>query len=207
MNLLDRSQFFIRERVGVLKLTNTYDILDPATNQVIGVAKEEPPTWSKFLRLLLSAQMLPTAIYVYDLEGTNPVVSITRGFTFLRAKVQVRSGGRDLGYFQTKWFSLRGGFNLLDPQNHQVAELKGNWVGWEFRFLSNSGREIGTVTKKWAGLAKEMFTSADNYLIAISDRSAAGPATSALLLAAGLAVDIIFKEKGGGAGLSALGGD
>jgi uncharacterized protein YxjI len=75
--------------------------------------------------------------------------------------------------------------------------VKGDWKGWNFKFLTSAGREIGTVTKKWAGLGKELFTSADNYVISISDPSMAGPAASALLLAAGIAIDIVFKESKG----------
>ena len=45
----------------------------------------------------------------------------------------------------------------------------------------------------WAGVGKEMFTSADNYMIALNDEPS--PAEAILLLAAGLAVDIIYKEK------------
>ena len=80
--------------------------------------------------------------------------------------------------------------------DQQVAEVKGNWKGWDFRFLSKSGREIGTVTKKWAGLGKELFTSADNYVISLTDLGGAGQGASALLLAAGLSIDIVFKEQG-----------
>ena len=123
--------------------------------------------------------MLPTAINVDETEGAAPVVSITRGFTIRRAKMQVSSNGRNLAYFRTKWFSLRGGFNGLAPEDHPLAQLKGSWISWKFRFVSNSGREIGTVTKKWGVLGKEFFTSADNYLISISDQSDVGPATSA----------------------------
>ena len=54
--------------------------------------------------------------------------------------------------------------------------------------------EIGSVTKKWAGLGKELFTSADNYVISLSDLSGVNPEASALLLAAGLSIDIVFKE-------------
>jgi hypothetical protein len=50
-------------------------------------------------------------------------------------------------------------------------------------------------TKKWAGLGKELFTSADNYIISLSDITNAGPNASALLLAAGIAIDVrVFKE-------------
>ena len=51
--LLQRTSFSIKERVAALKLTDTYDILDPATSQPIGIAKEEPPTWAKWLRLVV----------------------------------------------------------------------------------------------------------------------------------------------------------
>jgi len=194
-SLLERSTYFIKEHVGLLKLTDTYDILDPASGQQIGVAKEEPPVWAKWLRLAINKQLMPTAINIYEIEGQPPVASVHRGFTFLRSKVDVIAGGRKLGYFKSKLLSLGGGFLVFDHTDQQVAEVKGDWKGWNFRFLNKGGREIGTVTKKWAGLGKELFTSADNYIISITDPSAAGPDTSALLLAAGLAIDVVYKEK------------
>jgi uncharacterized protein YxjI len=194
--LLERTTFFVKERVAMLKLTDTYDILDPATGQSIGLAKEEPPTWAKWLRLVVNKQMLPTVVNIYECEGQPPVLSIQRGFTFLRSKVRVIAGhGESLGYFKSKLLSLGGGFNVFDNADQQVAEVKGNWKGWDFRFLSKSGREIGTVTKKWAGLGKELFTSADNYVISLTDLAGAGPAASALLLAAGLSIDIVLNEN------------
>jgi hypothetical protein len=51
------------------------------------------------------------------------------------------------------------------------------------------------VTKKWAGLGKELFTTADNYVISLTDLGGAGQGASALLLAAGLAIDVVFKEQ------------
>ena len=86
------------------------------------------------------------------------------------------------------------GSHMFDNQNQQVAEVKGNWKGWDFKFISKQGREIGSVTKKWAGLGKELFTSADNYIISLKDLSGASPAAGALLLAAGLAIDVVYKE-------------
>jgi uncharacterized protein YxjI len=194
--LLGRTTFFIKERVAMLKLTDTYDILDPASGQTIGIAKEEPPGWAKWLRLVVKKHMMPTAINIYETEGQPPVVSIRRGFTFLRSKLRVvGADGRALGYFKSKLISIGGGFLVFDHADHQVAEVKGDWKGWNFRFLNKGGREIGTVTKKWAGLGKELFTSADNYIIALTDLSGASPDASALLLAAGLSIDIVYKEN------------
>jgi len=193
--LLGRTTYFVKERVAVLKLTDTYDILDPMSQQVIGIAKEEPPTWAKFLRLVVEKRKLPTAVNFYEHEGHPPVLSIKRGFTFLRQKIRVVAGdGTSLGYFRSKLISIGGGFHVFDDRDQAVAEVKGNWKGWDFKFITKSGREIGTVTKKWAGLGKELFTSADNYIISLSDITNAGPNASALLLAAGIAIDVVFKE-------------
>src|SRR5262249_6054254 len=68
-SLLERNTYFIKEHVGLLKLTDTYDILDPASGQQIGVAKEEPPIWAKWLRLAINKQLMPTAINIYEIEG------------------------------------------------------------------------------------------------------------------------------------------
>ncbi len=193
-SLLERASFFVKERVGLLKLTDTYDILDPATGRNIGIAREEPPIWAKWLRLVIQKHMMPTTVNIYEQEGQPPILSIHRGFTFIRSKIRVVAAGKPLGYFQSKLISIGGGFNVFDNQNQQVAEVKGNWKGWDFKFISKQGREIGSVTKKWAGLGKELFTSADNYIISLKDLSGASPVASALLLAAGLAIDVVYKE-------------
>lgn len=58
--MFDRSSYFIREHVGMLKLTDTYDILDPDSQEQIGIAKEEPGGMIVALRFLVNKQMLPT---------------------------------------------------------------------------------------------------------------------------------------------------
>ena len=40
-----------------------------------------------------------------------------------------------------------------------MAEVKGDWKGWNFQLLDNEGRELGVVTKKWGGIGKELFTA------------------------------------------------
>jgi uncharacterized protein YxjI len=193
--LLDRRQFFIKEHVAFVKLTDTYDIMDPETGQQIGVAREEPPGWAKYARLMVNKQLLPTVVNIYEHEGSAPLVTLRKNVGFLRKKVSVTNGaGEALGRFQTKLVSFGINFDVYDASDNRVAEVKGDWKGWNFRFLDANGQELGVVTKKWAGLGKEFFTSADNYMIALSDHELAGPDVAALLLGAGLAIDIVFKE-------------
>lgn len=195
--MFDRRAFFIREHVGMLKMKDTYDILDPENQQPLGIAKETTAGWILALRFLINKSMLPLSVVISAGDSDKPLLTLTRGFTFLRSKVWIGNAeGQRIGYFKSKLFSIGGGFLIYDMQDTKVADIKGDWKGWNFRFLNAEGKEIGLVTKKWAGIGKEMFTSADNYLISISDLGAQQAAYGALLLAAGIAIDTVFKEKG-----------
>ncbi|MEX1230507.1 MAG: phospholipid scramblase-related protein [Planctomycetaceae bacterium] len=196
--MLGRTSYFIREHVGLLKLSDTYDILDPESQEQLGVVREKPGTLIHILRFLINKRMLPTKIFIYEGDSyeddSKLVFSIVRGMTFLRAKVDIRDAdGNTLGWFKSKLFSLGGGFHVYNNEGEAVAHIKGDWKGWNFRLLDHSDNELGTVTKKWSGLGKELFTSADNYIISLNEEPTA--ALAVLLLAAGLAIDTVFKER------------
>ena len=191
----DNKAFLVKEQVQLLKLAGTYDIFVPESGVQIATAKEEPAGWVKALRFLVNKLMLPNKVTVYDNDG-NRVLTIVKPFTLIRAKVVVlNENGVSLGYFKSKILTIGGGFWIYDNSDNKVAEIKGNWVGWNFKFLDNGGNELGLVTKKWAGAMKEIFTSADNYIIELNDNIINQRETAALLLAAGLAIDTVYKEK------------
>lgn len=197
-SLLSRKTFFIREHVGLLKLSDTYDILNPETQEHLGIAKEKPGALIHILRFLINKSMLPTVVYVY--EGDDPenesklLFSIKKKFSIFRPVVNVEEpNGHKVGWFKSKAFSLGGAFRVFDSGDREIALVKGDWKGWNFKFTDNAQNEIGTITKKWAGIGKELFTSADNYMISIGQDT--NPNHAMLLLAAGLAVDTVYKEK------------
>lgn len=183
----------------MLKLHDRYDVFDVDTGEQLGLAIENVGMMRQLLRLIVNKQMLPTTVEIHERDENGPVVlTIQRGFTFLRARVEVvDASGTLLGYFKSKLFSLGGGFYLYDAQDQQIAEVKGDWKGWNFRFLGSGDVELGTVSKKWGGLTKEMFTSADTYFIKLSDAVPTSGGLNSLLLAAGLAIDIVLKERAG----------
>ncbi len=193
--MLDRKTYVVRERVGFMKLASTYDLLDPNTGQAIGVAKEEPPGIVKYLRLLINNKWLPTTVNVYEREGDPPVLWIHRGVALFRTPVHVHAPSGSLGYFRKKMLTIGMSFLIYDTQDRQIGSVKGDWKGWNFQLLGPQGEELGRVTKKWAGLGKELFTSADTYVITLSDAAAGRREVAQLLLAAGLAIDTVFKEK------------
>jgi uncharacterized protein YxjI len=191
--VFDRKAFLVKERVGFLKLSDTYDIFDPSTGAQIGIAREQIGPLLHVLRLLINKRLLPTVVEIRESEA-GPVVLTIRRSAMSQVTVQGRTGG-ELGRFKGKLFALRAGFRVFDKSERQVAEIKGDWKGWNFRFLNADGTEIGKVTKQWAGLGKELFTSADNYMIALDERLPMAPDAAALLLAAGLAIDTVYNEN------------
>ena len=196
--MLNLKTFFIRERIGMLKLSDTYDILDPETKTQIGIAKERPGYLIHALRMLIHKRLLPTAVFVYEgpshEDESRLLFSIKRGVSLLRARVKICDrAGNALGTMQSKIMSIGGAFTVYDTMNNEVASIKGDWKGWNFKVSDRAGIEIGTITKKWAGIGKELFTSADNYIISL-DR-AAGAETVRMILAACLAIDVVYKEQ------------
>lgn len=194
--LLDKKTFFVKEQVAFLRLSGVYDIFDLETNTQIGVAKETLGLPLKLLRLLVNKRMLPTKIAVYEKEDEWEVFSIQKSFSMIGGRVNIfGKNGNAIGYFKSKVFSIGGGFWVYDMQDNLIAEIIGDWKGWNFRFLDKDGNELGTVTKKWAGFGKEMFTSADNYVISLSEGIYETEEQKILLIAAGLSIDVIYKEK------------
>ncbi|HVE69733.1 MAG TPA: phospholipid scramblase-related protein [Thermoanaerobaculia bacterium] len=193
--MLDRDTYIVKERPGIMKLASTYDLLDANTGAPIGIAKEEPPGMVKYLRLAMNNKWLPTIVNVYESEAAPPVLSIHRGVALFRPKVHVTAGGQQLGYFRAKALSIGPSFRIFDMQDREIGLVKGDWKGWNFQLLGTQGEELGRVTKKWAGLAKELFTTADTYVISLSPSATGRRDIAQLLLAAGLAIDTVFKEK------------
>jgi len=196
------STYLIREHVGMFKLTDTYDIFDAASGQQLAVAKEKKGLLNSLAGLLISKRSLPTRVDVHEGADVNgPIAfSITRGFSFLRPTVKVLAGdGSLIGTFKSRLLTLGGKFGVYDASGNEVAMVKGNWMSWDFRFITSTGAELGVVSRKWGGVAKEFFTSADNYVVQVHQPDSAA---ATLLLAAGLAIDTVYKEDKGGGGLS-----
>lgn len=196
--MLNRTQFLVKEHVGLLKTRDAFDILDVASGEKIGEAQEVTPGWVIAMRLIVSKQILPKKIEIRDLAQPTPLLTLEKGTTFFRSRVYViDQQGNKKGYLKSKIFSLGGGFFIFDMNDQQVAEIKGDWKGWNFKMLNTSGQEMGVVAKKWAGLAKELFTSADTYVISINEQTSGNSdAVKLLLLAAGIAIDSVYKERG-----------
>lgn len=194
MSMLNQNTFFVKEHVGYFKAANSYDVLDPATGQIIGTVRETIPNFVvkllKFTRLKTS---LPFTVDIIENDGKK-LVTIKRGFTFFRSSVNVfDSNGQKLGRYQQRLLSLGGKFEILDRSDQPIAMLQGDWKGWDFTFKDKQGRELAKVNKKWAGVGKELFTTADNYVVNVNPQ-VTDELLKKLVISAAFCVDMVLKE-------------
>lgn len=192
--MLSQNTFFVKEHVGYFKAANAYDVLDPATGQIIGTVRETIPNFVvkllKFTRLKTS---LPFTVDIFE-SGGKKLVTIKRGFTFFRSSVNVfDSSGQKLGRYQQRLLSLGGKFEILDRSDQPIAMLQGDWKGWDFTFKDRQGRELAKVNKKWAGVGKELFTTADNYVVNVNPQ-VTDELLKKLVISAAFCVDMVLKE-------------
>ena len=191
---LDRNLFFVREHVGMFKAANNFDVLDPETGEELLHCREpELGFFTRMLRFTDYKRMTPFDVRIATPAG-EPVVRVTRGVSVFLSKVEVTdASGTVLGGFQQKFFSIGGKFELQDARGQPLCMLAGKWTGWNFRFMRGD-QEFAHVTKKWAGAGKELFTTADNYMLEISDAVPPGAPLRKLILAAVMCIDMVLKE-------------
>lgn len=137
--------------------------------------------------------MTPFHIEIKTNNGEK-VISIKRGFTLFRSDVEIfDENERLIGIFKQKFFSFGGRFNIQDKKGRDLCTLQGKWTGWNFSFKKGS-TELAHVSKKWAGIGKELFTSADNYVLQIHNNVPQNDSVRPLILAAVICIDMVFKE-------------
>jgi uncharacterized protein YxjI len=186
--------FFVKEQVGLFKAANNYDIYDPSTNQkTIECREPSLGIFTKIFRFTDYKRMTPFNVEVRTPDGQN-ILSVKRGFSIFDSRVEVFDElGKLAGTFSRKFFSIGGKFDVLDAQGTLICTLQGKWTSWDFKFMKGE-KELANVSKKWAGLGKELFTSADNYMLTIDSSVATNDTARVLIMAAVLCIDMVLKE-------------
>ncbi len=192
---LDKNVFFIKEQVGLFKAANSFDIYDPETKQIVLECREERlGFFTKLFRFTDYKRMTPFEIDVRVPGGKN-IFTVKRGVNLFLSNVEVLDENNILiGRFKQKFFSIGGKFDVLDASDRPLCTLKGKWTSWDFKFVTADNKEFATVTKKWSGLGKELFTSADNYILQINPEVPAGSPLRLLIMAAVMCIDLVLKE-------------
>ena len=205
--MLEADKFAVKEQVKFLKSSQSYEIFDGDSGELIGTAVETIGGLNKMLRWVVSKALMPTRFEIREKPDDALVFVIRRGAYIFRSRVEVlNADGELIGFFKSKILTIGGGFHVYDKDGNHFAEVKGNLIGFNYQIRTpDKAVELGTVKKKWGGAARELFTSADSYMVDIADDLKDQPVAKMLTLATALAIDMVFKSESRG-GLGGLGG-
>jgi uncharacterized protein YxjI len=193
VGIFTESVLVVNQKAKLIELTNEYAISDQNGNKIGSVTQVGQGKGRKVLRALTRVdQFLSIKLEVAEADGTV-VLRLERGAKLIKSKIAVSDGkGNAIGNINQEnvigkiHFGLEAGGRTVGSINAE------NWRAWNFNIKDHNGREVARVTKKWAGVMKEAFTTADNYFVEIT-QPIEDPLRS-LVLAAALCVDTALKQ-------------
>jgi uncharacterized protein YxjI len=189
----------VNQKAKLIEVNNEYAIYDQHGRQLGAVRQVGQSMARKAIRVLTSYdQFLTHKLQVVDLHG-NVLMALTRPAKVLKSRVIVQDQmGNEVGQIvqQNALGKIRF---ALDSGGHTWGSINAeNWRAWKFNIQDHTGAEVARITKTWEGLAKTMFTTADNYVVQIH-RPLQDPLRT-LVVAAALGVDTALKQDARGFG-------
>lgn len=189
----------VNQKAKLIEVNNEYAIYDQNGSQIGAVRQVGQSTAKKVMRVLTSYdQFMTHKLQVVDMHG-NVLLALTRPAKILKSRVIVQDGhGQEIGQVTQQNAIGKIRFNLeAGGQVHGSINAE-NWRAWNFNIQDAAGTEVARITKTWEGLAKTMFTTADNFVVQVH-RPLPEPLRS-LVVASSLAVDTALKQDQRGFG-------
>ena len=193
INFFDTNSYFIDEKVNILKFENCYQVFDDKGDE-IGSINQKLTIGQKILRLLLNKAMLPFRLEIRN-NNNELLSSINRGWTFFMSTITIQdSDDKPIGFIKQKFKLLKPTFNIFDTSENLISVITGDWKAWEFVIKNSKDDQVGTISKKWAGAMKEIFTSADKYNVNINP-DFAKDTVKTVVVSAAITIDMVLKER------------
>ncbi|MDR2768894.1 MAG: hypothetical protein LBB82_11280 [Treponema sp.] len=189
----ENNDYFIDEKVAFLKFTNAYKVYNSGGEQ-IGAIQETMHGGLKLLSLFVNKAFFPFKLNILDTEG-KVLATIKRGWTFFMSKIQVLNAeGSPVASIKQQFKLFKPTFHIFDMGERPLASITGDWKAWNFTITDAGGSQIGTITKKWNGILKEAFTTADKYIVSIKPGVAEDSGKIAIVATA-ITIDMVLKES------------
>jgi uncharacterized protein YxjI len=189
----------VNQKAKLIELTNEYSVFDQHGRTIGSVVEVGQSGLKKAARFLTSLdQFMTHRLEIRDANG-QPHLLLTRPAKFVKSRVVVtRPDGQPMGEIVQQ--NAIGKINFaIQVNGQQIGAIKAeNWRAWNFAIVDHTETEIARITKTWEGLAKTMFTTADNYVLQIH-RQLPDPLLS-LVVATALTVDTALKQDARGFG-------
>ncbi|QNS03155.1 phospholipid scramblase-related protein [Streptomyces xanthii] len=189
----------VNQKAKLIELTNEYSVMDQQGRPLGTVTEIGQSSLKKALRFVSSVdQFMTHKLEIRDAYG-QPQLILTRPAKFMKSRVIVeRPDGSPVGEIVQQNVIGKINFGMM-VNGQQVGAIKAeNWRAWNFAIVDHADQEVARITKTWEGLAKTMFTTADNYVLQIHFQLPE-PLLS-LVVATALTVDTALKQDSRGFG-------
>jgi uncharacterized protein YxjI len=189
----------VNQKAKIIEVTNQYAVFDQHGRQLGSVNQVGQSTAKKVMRVLTSLdQFMTHRLEVRD-HGGQLQLSLTRPAKVFKSTVVVSDpSGGEIGRIVQE--NMIGKIHFgLEANGQRVGAIHAeNWRAWNFRIEDHTGTEVARITKTWEGLARTMFTTADNYVVQFRHQLPA-PLLQ-LVVASALSVDTALKQDQRGLG-------
>ncbi len=201
------SRLFVKQHVEMFEAmtgwetANSYSVLDDRGQPLYNVMEESGACMRQCCKSNRSF-----TLHVCDTRNRE-VIRIERPYRFYWQQILVRDvgggggGGGELGEgavlgtVERTFAFLSRSFRILDRDGRHLFNINAPFYSpWTFYLYDaqNGDQQIGTLSKKWSGLAQELFTDADNFGIEFPAGLRAN--AKALLMAAVFLIDFMYFE-------------
>jgi uncharacterized protein YxjI len=191
-SLYEQSVLVVSQKTKLIELTNEYAVYDGQGQQIGAVVEVGQSNVKKALRFVSNFdQFLTHRLEVRDARGV--VLVLTRPAKVVKSRVQVtRPDGSPVGEIVQANVFGKIRFDLVANGQLVGAIQAENWRAWNFAITDAAGTEVARITKTWEGLARTLFTTADNYVVHVHFRLP-DPLAS-MVVASALTVDTALKQ-------------
>lgn len=192
-SLFQHRVLVVNQKAKLIELTNQYSVFDENGNNIGYVNQVGQSKAKKLLRLVSSVDQFLTHHFDITDASDSLVMSVTRPAKILKSTVLINdSTGAEIGRIVQE--NVFGKIHFaLESGGAKIGAIKAeNWRAWNFAIEDASGREVARITKKYTGLAREMFTTADSYVVEIHEIPS--QPLHSLIIAAALSIDTALKQ-------------
>jgi uncharacterized protein YxjI len=183
----------VNQKAKLIEITNQYAVFDAQGRQIASVNEVGQSKAKKALRLVSNLdQFLTHRLEITDASGAV-LLRVTRPAKVLKSTVIV-SDAADQEIGRIVQDNMIGKIHFtLQAGGHTYGAIRAeNWRAWNFRIEDHTGAEVARITKTFEGIAKAMFTTADNYVVQLHAQIPQ-PLLS-LVVASALSVDTALKQ-------------
>ena len=201
IDLTQYPEIIVKQEIEFLEVfmgfetANRYSVRTPDGAELLFAYEESGMLSRMFLR-----NHRPLTIHFVDNDG-NEVFTAERSFFWMFSHLHVGDEeGKLIGSLQRtfKFFGRR--IAILDDEGTRRSEIRGSLFRPHTFMVYSEGDEVARITKRWSGLGRELFSDADTFQVRMNPERV-DQEFATIILAAAIAIDLDFFEKGGRGGM------